>query len=186
MHIALVDDERIYINEMTEICRRYTLASGKSEQQILNDVWHALISFDDEERLRAWAREKLRLEEEQAANFASIRMPQEYAALSLNAIEKMLPYLRAGYRYDEAVFIANLKAALPQTIYEDETHRHEIEQDIVRLLLDYKRNPYDKYDSKERRIEAYFLPVGDTAYITAILAPSGVSTASLHCEERES
>ncbi|MDE6827603.1 MAG: CRISPR-associated protein Csn1, partial [Alistipes sp.] len=170
---------------LTEICRRYTLASGKSEQQILNDVWHALISFDDEERLRAWAREKLQLEEEQAATFAAIRMPQEYAALSLNAIEKMLPYLRAGYRYDEAVFIANLKAALPQTIYEDETHRHEIEQDIVRLLLDYKRNPYDKYDSKERRIEAYFSDNGlDVSRLHRLYHPSMIE--SYHVQRPDS
>ena len=170
---------------LTEICRRYTLASGKSEQQILNDVWHALISFDDEERLRTWAREKLRLTEEQAAAFAAIRMPQEYAALSLNAIEKMLPYLRAGYRYDEAVFIANLKAALPQTIYEDETHRHEIEQDIVRLLLDYKRNPYDKYDSKERRIEAYFSDNGlDVSRLHRLYHPSMIE--SYHVQRPDS
>nr|WP_290016496.1 type II CRISPR RNA-guided endonuclease Cas9 [uncultured Alistipes sp.] len=162
---------------LPEIYRRYTLASGKSEQQILNDVWHALFSFDDEERLRTWAREKLRLTDEQAAAFAAIRIPQEYVALSLNAIDKILPYLRAGYRYDEAVFIANLKAALPQEIAEDETRLQEIERDIVRLLLDYKRNPYDKYDSKERRIEAYFSDNGlDVSRLQRLYHPSMIES----------
>lgn len=162
---------------LTEICSLYTLGSRKTAEQILNDVWHALFSFDDEERLGAWAREKLQLTEEQAKAFAAIRLPQDYAALSLNAISKILPYLRAGYRYDEAVFIANLKAALPQEIYEDETHRREIEQDIAQLLLDYKRNPYDKYDSKERRIAEYFTDNGlDSSQLDRLYHPSMIET----------
>lgn len=63
--IALFHDEWL-----SEIGRLYTLGAGKNEEQILNDVWHALFSFDDEERLRTWAHEKLRLPEEDAATFA--------------------------------------------------------------------------------------------------------------------
>ena len=84
---------------------------------MLNDVWHALFSFNDEGRLRSWACEKLQLTDEQAKAFAAIKLPQDYAALSLNAIGKILVYLRCGYRYDEAVFLANLRAALPKEVY---------------------------------------------------------------------
>lgn len=141
---------------LSEIRSRYTLGAGKDEEQILNDVWHALFSFDDEERLRAWGREKLQLSEDEAKDFLKIPMPQDYAALSLNAIRKILPYLRVGYRYDEAVFLANLKAVLPPTVHADAERRGKIERDIAELLLNYVRNPYDKYDSKERRISDYF------------------------------
>lgn len=162
---------------LSEIGSLYTLGAGKSEEQILNDVWHALFSFDDEKRLCAWAHEKLQLTEEQAAAFAAIRMPQDYAALSLNAIDKMLPYLRAGYRYDEAVFVANLKAVVPSAIYTDEEHRRKIEEDIAQLLLDYKRNPYDKYDSKERRISDYFADNGiDASRLHRLYHPSMIET----------
>ncbi len=162
---------------LSEICSRYTLGTGKNEKQITNDVWHALFSFDDEDRLRTWACEKLRLTEEQAAAFAAIRMPQEYAALSLNAIDKMLPYLRAGYRYDEAVFLANLKAALPESVYSDEARRREIERGIADLLVAYVRNSYDQYDSKERRISAYFRDNGiDTARLHRLYHPSMIET----------
>ena len=161
----------------TELCDRYLLGGGKSETQIVNDVWHALFSFDDEERLGAWAREKLGLTEEQAAAFAAIRLPQDYAALSLNAIDKILPYLRSGYRYDEAVFVANLKAALPQEVYADMPRREMIEHDIAQLLLDYKRNPYDKYDSKERRISEYFTDNGlDASRLDRLYHPSMIDT----------
>ncbi|MCM1151381.1 MAG: CRISPR-associated protein Csn1 [Alistipes sp.] len=164
-------------DHLSEIRSLYTLGDGKTEDQVLNDVWHALFSFDDEERLAAWACEKLRLPNEQAAAFAAIRMPQDYAALSLNAINKMLPYLRTGYRYDEAVFVANLKAVLPQPIYADPEQREKIEQDLAALLLDYVRNPYDKYDTKERRIADYFADNGlDTSRLGRLYHPSMIET----------
>lgn len=75
-----------------------------------------LFLFKDEDCLCAWGRDKLQLTDEQAKSFASVKMPRGYASLSLNAINKMLPYLRRGYRNDEAVFLANLKAALPKEV----------------------------------------------------------------------
>lgn len=155
----------------------YLLGAGKTEEQVLNDIWHALFSFNDEERLRAWACEKLQLTDEQAKAFAANRLPQDYAALSLNAINKILPYLRCDYRYDEAVFLANLQAALPKEVYADETRRRGIERDIASLLLDYKRNPYDKFDSKERRIADYFSDHGlDMSRLDRLYHPSKIET----------
>lgn len=162
---------------LREIRSLYLLGEGKNEEQVLNDVWHALFSFTDEEKLRNWAREKLQLSDEQAKAFAAIKLPQDYAALSLNAIRKMLVYLRCGYRYDEAVFLANLRAALPKEVYTDEARRHIIEQDIASILLDYKRNPYDKFDSKERRITDYFSDHGlDTSRLNRLYHPSKIET----------
>lgn len=162
---------------LSDIRSLYTLGAAKTADQVLNDVWHALFSFDDEERLAAWARGKLQLADEQATAFAAIRMPQDYAALSLNAINKMLPYLRAGYRYDEAVFVANLKAVLPETVYATPERREKIERDIATLLLDYVRNPYDKYDTKERRIADYFADNGlDTSRLNRLYHPSMIET----------
>ena len=51
---------------LREIRTLYLLGVGKTDEQVLNDIWHALFSFSDEERLRDWAREKLQLTEEQA------------------------------------------------------------------------------------------------------------------------
>ncbi|MDQ9822114.1 hypothetical protein RFZ44_01820, partial [Acinetobacter sp. 163] len=81
--------------------------------EILQDVWHALFSFDDNERLRRWAELKLQLTSEQSDKFAKIRISREYASLSRKAIARILPYLRTGLRYDEAVFCGNLQGVVP-------------------------------------------------------------------------
>ena len=162
---------------LREMCSLYLLGEGKNEEQVLNDVWHALFFFKDEECLRTWALEKLQLTAEQAKAFAAIRLPQDYAALSLNAINKILPYLRLGYRYDEAVFLANLKAVLPKEAYDNEERRHEIEHDIAELLLGYKRDLDDKYDSKEHRIANYFSDHGlDLSRFDRLYHPSMIET----------
>ncbi len=162
---------------LRELCRRYALGAGKSEERILDDVWHALFSFDDDERLRAWAKERLGLDDDEAARFAAIRLPQGYAALSLNAIRKILPALRAGYRYDDAVFIANLKAVLPPAIRADEAQRSAIEADIAALLDDYRSNPLNRA-TKEECIRDYLRDrIGsDESRLRRLYHPSMIET----------
>lgn len=142
-------------NWLSEICSVYKLAERKSEEQILNDVWHALFSFDDEDKLEVWAKDKLQLPEEDAKKFSKIILPQGYASLSLNAINKILPYLRQGYRYDEAVFLANLKAVLPPDLYNDEGERKATEYDIRSIIDDFQRNPLNKKTTKEYCVVDY-------------------------------
>ncbi len=136
----------------TEIHSLYLKGDGKTEAQIVNDVWHALFSFSDDEKLREWAKCNLQLTDKQADEFVKIRMPQSYAALSLNAIDKILPHLRQGRRYDEAVFLANLPAVVPKEVWNDEVRRAEIEASVTDTIANYRRNPYDKFDTKERAI----------------------------------
>lgn len=136
----------------SEIHCLYTKSDGKTETQIVNDVWHVLFSFDDDDRLREWAEKNLQLTDEQASAFVKIRIPQEYAALSLNAIDKILPYLRRGYRYDEAVFLANLSAVVPKEAWNDADRRLQIEESVAHTISEYRQNPYDKFDTKKRAI----------------------------------
>ncbi len=135
-----------------EIACLYTKGAGKTEAQIVNDIWHALFSFEDGDKLCEWAKRNLQLTDEQASAFAEIRLPQEYASLSLNAIDKILPYLRRGYRYDEAVFLANLAAVVPKEIWKDDSQRAAIEERATLTITGYRANPYDKFDTKERAI----------------------------------
>lgn len=162
---------------LTEIRSRYMLGDGKTEEQVLNDIWHVLFSFDDEEQLRDWAKDKLQASDEEAKAFAAIRMSQDYAALSLNAINKILPYLRAGYRYDEAVFVANLRAVLPTEVWNNETRRNEIEQGVAETVLNFKQNPYDKTSTKERAIANYLRDQGiDDTQTGKLYHPSMIET----------
>jgi len=116
-----------------ELAATYTKGEGKTVDQIVNDVWHALFAFDDEEKLIVWLKESLQLDEESAKKLAKASIPQGYASLSLKAINKILPWLKKGYLYSHAVFFANLGNVLPNGTTQDK--RAEVEENI-RILLD--------------------------------------------------
>ena len=163
---------------LSEASRLYLPGEGKNEEQILNDIWHTLFSFDDEERLRTWAREKLQLTDEQAKSFAAIRLPQDYAALSLNAIRKILPFLHTGLRYDEAVFMANLKAVLPKELYMDPEIRQTVEMNIALIIDDFRLDPLNKRLTKEQCITDYLRDsLGiDERHLRRLYHPSMIET----------
>lgn len=132
-------------------CEVYTLAEGKTPLQIINDVWHALFFFEDEEKLKSFAKNRLQLNEEEASKFAHISMPNDYASLSLKAIRKILPFLKDyGLIYSHAVFMANLDEVLPVYFTRHEDEHQKAINDAVDALL--------KYGSKndDRPLEVYF------------------------------
>lgn len=130
-----------------EICSVYTLSGNKSNDEIINDVWHAMFSFDDDEKLKQWAIDKLQLSEDEAEKFVKINVPQGYAALSLCAIRKILPYLHKGYRYDQAVMLANLRAVTNNL--QGREKLKEIEARVVSIMED---NPLEKKKSTHVRV----------------------------------
>ena len=95
------------------------------------DIWHVLFDFDDEEKLLEFALNKLNLDGEQTKRFASIYLQQGYANLSLKAIRKILPFLRKGYMYSTAVFLANIPTMIGQEIFDK--NADEIENAIVEI-----------------------------------------------------
>lgn len=84
------------------------------------DIWHVLFTFDSKEKLKEFAIEKLRLDEEKAEKFSKIKLQQGYATLSLSAIKKILPYLYQGFIYSEAVYLANLHKVLGNDVKIDD------------------------------------------------------------------
>ncbi len=76
------------------------------------DIWHTLNTFDGQENLKSFAIEKLNLDEEKAERFSKIKLNNGYATLSLSAIKKILPFLRKGFLYSQAVYMANLYRVL--------------------------------------------------------------------------
>lgn len=111
-----------------DLCGVYTKGEGKSVEHIINDVWHALFSFDDEEKLTNWLLDALQLDLENANKLANAKIPMGYASLSLKAINKILPWLKKGYLYSHAVFFANLSEALPKSISLE--RKREIEENL--------------------------------------------------------
>lgn len=135
------------------ICEQYLLSGGKTEQQIIDDVWHTLTFFDSDDMLIRWAVEKLQLSSEDAKSFAEIKVPQGYASLSLCAIRKILPWLRAGYRYDEAAMLANIRRVVPVDTWDDPERQREVIDTMVRTVTTYVPDSNIKNDSKLRKIE---------------------------------
>lgn len=94
-------------------CEVYTLAAGKNRYEIMNDIWHVLFFFDDENKLKLFAMDKLQMDEVHASMFSKIHLPSDYASLSLKAIRKILPYMKQyGMIYSHAVFMANLSSVI--------------------------------------------------------------------------
>ncbi len=90
------------------VCEVYTLSGDKSRLDIINDIWHVLFFYSDEEKLAQFAKDRLQLSDDEALKFSKISIPSDYASLSLKAICKILPYLRRGLIYSHAVFLGNL------------------------------------------------------------------------------
>ena len=129
---------------LTSVCEVYTLADGKTHFQIMNDIWHALFFYDDEDKLKEFAKNRLQLDDEQADKFSKISIPNDYAALSLKAIRKILPYMR-NYRliYPEAVFLANLIEVLPQHVWGIKEMREAAIENVIDVMHSYDKNNLD-------------------------------------------
>ena len=129
---------------LTSVCEVYTLADGKTHFQIMNDIWHALFFYDDEDKLKEFAKNRLQLDDEQADKFSKISIPNDYAALSLKAIRKILPYMR-NYRliYPEAVFLANIIEVLPQHVWGIKEMREAAIENVIDVMHSYDKNNLD-------------------------------------------
>lgn len=122
---------------VSNLCSLYTKAENKTEFEIINDIWHALYTFDDYDKLQLWAEKNLQLSKEEAEKFIKIQLPSNYASLSINAINKILPYLQKGYRYDEAVLLANLQCVINHRIWNNEEKRNYIIDQVSKTIINF-------------------------------------------------
>lgn len=161
------------------VCRKDQKGKPKEIQYDIYDIWHLLFSFEDEEYFIEFVTDVLCLESEQIEGLIRLwnQFPVGYANLSLKAINNILPFLREGLIYTEAV----LQGKIPELIgterfleskslileaISDEIHSNRDEKRIVAItnsliskyyLLDYpdrhgwKDSKYvlDEKDSQE-------------------------------------
>lgn len=83
---------------------------SKKDYYDIEDVWHVLFSYEDQEYVSEFAETKLNLSAEQVKQFVTMwnATPVGYAMLSLNAINKINIFLQEGLIYTEAVLLANI------------------------------------------------------------------------------
>ncbi len=132
------------------LCEVYTLAKGKSRENIVNDVWHALFFYSDSDKLAQFAQDRLQLSPDDAKKFSGITLPSDYASLSLKAIRKILPYLRRGLIYSHAVFLANLGEVVPPYQWGNEIMREAAIDRVIQAMENH-----DEVDTRntEQRVK---------------------------------
>ncbi|MBQ6056221.1 MAG: type II CRISPR RNA-guided endonuclease Cas9 [Treponema sp.] len=108
----------------------------KIDNYDIYDIWHVLFDFDDDQKLHEFALNKLHLDSEKTEKFCKIHFQQGYANLSLKAIRKILPFLRKGYVYSHAAFLANIPTMIGQSVYD--AHAKEIENAVENVLSSLK------------------------------------------------
>lgn len=129
---------------LSSVCEVYTLAKDKTRFQIMNDVWHVLFFYDDNEKLKEFAKNRLQMDEEQAEKFSKISLSNDYAALSIKAIRKILPYMRDyGLTYSKAAFLANLIEVLPRHIWNIKEMREAAIETVIEVMHSYDKNNVD-------------------------------------------
>lgn len=115
------------------------------EVQPLFNLWHLLYSYEDDksntgiEKLKASLCKKFSFPPEYAAIVASASFPKDYGNLSSKAIRRILPYMRAGHRYDEACKLAGYNHSSSLTREEQENRRLEDRLEV--LPKNSLRNP---------------------------------------------
>lgn len=125
---------------LTGVKEVYDKAEGKTDLQIINDVWHSVYSYSDKGKLKEFGKRHFQLTDEEAEAFANIRVDSSYAALSLKAIDNILPYLRRGVIYSKAVFLGNLKMVLPDYVWQQETMREAAIDRVLRVIDNYGKS----------------------------------------------
>lgn len=118
--LSFLGKESGYWNWDSDLASIYLKAGEKSIDQIVNDLWHALFSFTSDDMLVKWLSENFQTDAESAKSLASkTKIPGGYASLSLKAILSILPFLKKGLRYDQAVLVAGVKNAFKPSRLDD-------------------------------------------------------------------
>lgn len=87
----------------------------------MEDIWHVLFSYEDQEFVVEFAEKKLNLPPEKVKQFVMAwnALPVGYAMLSLNAINKINRFLQKGLIYTEAVLLANVPEIIGETLWRE-------------------------------------------------------------------
>ena len=104
----------------TKIVKEKAAKSGKNYYDV-DDIWHVLFSYEDQNFVTEFAEQKLKLSPEKVKQFviAWNALPVGYGMLSLNAINKINRFLEKGLIYTEAVLLANIPEIIGEQLWAD-------------------------------------------------------------------
>ena len=117
--------------------------TGKTHTKSYNyeDIWHLAYSSDDYEALAEFAKTQMHLDEKQTGEMTRLwsTIQEGYTSLSLKAIRNILPLLREGMMYSDAVALAKI----PDIIGHERWERNK-----VNLLVEYRSTLNDINQSR--------------------------------------
>lgn len=133
----------------------------------IEDIWHVLFSYEDQEFVTEFAEQKLNLSPEKVKQFVITwnAFPVGYGMLSINAINKINKFLQKGLIYTEAVLLANIPDIIGKELWKNnenlilqnisnviEENRHQKSiLTIVNSLISKHKNlePSEKFGFKD-------------------------------------
>lgn len=112
--------------------------SGKDFYDI-EDIWHVLFNFEDQEYVAEFAESKLKLSADKVKAFIITwnALPVGYGMLSLNAINKINVFLQKGLIYTEAVLLANIPEILGKDLWQ---HNEKLLLDSISNVITENRH----------------------------------------------
>lgn len=118
---------------LTHAQRRKNLSlenEGHLTEYTAEDIWHICYESDEKQFVKDFAKDVLGLPPAKVISMGALweNIQDGYANLSLCALKKINPFLAKGYKYSDAVMLANLPTIM------DESFFLQNEQDIITLI----------------------------------------------------
>ncbi|HEU4573360.1 MAG TPA: HNH endonuclease domain-containing protein [Chitinophagaceae bacterium] len=111
--------KRIFGEDWSKLIIRTDRKGMNYPTPFYEDMWHVLFESDDQDFVEEYGRSKLKLDDEKVQQLRSLwfAMPVGYAQLSLKAINNILPFLREGFIYTDAVLLGKVPEILGDKIW---------------------------------------------------------------------
>lgn len=105
-------------------------ANGKIKHSYI-DIWHIFHTADDKEFLEKFALTQLGFNELKAKEFSEEdKLMTGYGSIGYTAVNKITPFLKKGFIYDQAVLLANIPTILKRNLLADD--------EIEKIISAYK------------------------------------------------
>ena len=132
----------------------FTEAQGHLTEYSVEDIWHICYESDEKQFVKNFAKDTLGLTPAQVRSIGALWevIDEGYAKLSLCALRKINPFLAKGYKYSDAVLLANLPGIMGKDFFEQN------EKDIIELIEKEKASISDInriYDITNKLISDY-------------------------------
>ena len=129
--------ESIFGEKWRDLNIKFTNSNGKECSYSIDDIWHVLTTFDNDENLTEFAHVNLCLNNDQVETLLKFKLPSGHANLSKNAMAKINYYLKQGFLYSHAVLMANMAAVVPEKLWNNESQQL-ISDEVLKIIDEHE------------------------------------------------